>query len=168
MRRAAKRLGISDDIIDHAVETAPLPGRFEIFQFGTKTIVLDGAHNPQAVENLLVFWQKTPYARQSACVLCGFMQDKDYPGMLTQLSGCFKKGIVTVPSAQRGAGEKELRSVLPAAWTFEPEIKKAFTTACLTSDVICCTGSFYLVGAVRAYLIWLRAEKHFHFPSKNS
>ena len=85
--------------------------------------------------------------------MCGFMKDKDYKKMLALLRPYFKTVIVTVPPSARGAGEEEIRAALAknAQIVFEPDWKKALGLA-LSHEKTLCTGSFYLVGAVRAKL----------------
>lgn len=151
--QAAKILELPLRALKKAFEKVELPGRFEIFQNGKNTLVLDGAHNPQAVELLMEFWRKTVLS-EDAVLLCGFMKDKDYKKMLSLLRPYFKTVIVTVPPSSRGAGEEEIREVLPknAHIIFEPDWKKALALAQAHEKVLC-TGSFYLVGAVRAALV---------------
>ena len=170
VRRAAKFLGISDEIIAHAVETVKVPGRFEIFSCGKKTIILDGAHNPQAIENLLAFWQTTPFAKKHATVLCAFMKDKDYPQMLSRLSAHFTTGTVTAVSSPRAVkffsssrsvamrdiekfSSQKTSEILPSGWEFVSDVGDALSRAQEQADVLLITGSFYLVGAVRAKLV---------------
>ena len=152
VRRAANLLGISDDILQRSLGTVRIPGRFEIFPCGEKTIILDGAHNPPAMENLLAFWQTTPFANKRATVLCAFMQDKDYPQMLAMLSAHFKTGIATAVSSPRAAGKELLAPLLPPGWEFISDVSTALTRAQEQAEVILVTGSFYLVGEVRKLL----------------
>ena len=161
VRRAANFLGITDGILQHGLEKVTVPGRFEIFSCGNKTIILDGAHNPQAVGNLLAFWQTTPFAQKRAAVLCAFMQDKDYPQMLAMLSARFRAGIVTAISSpkflsssrsvgvrdiekfpSRAAGETLLAPLLVPGWEFVPNVSAALLRAQEKADVILVTGSF--------------------------
>lgn len=147
--RAADLLQVPVELVHQCLETAQLPGRFEIFRRGNKTIILDGAHNPPAVENLLAHWQSTPFARKRTTVLCGFMKDKDYPQMLTRLGACFQTGVVTAISSVRAAGEKQLSLLLPHGWEFVADVPTAFARAKTQADVVLVTGSFYLVGQIR-------------------
>ena len=170
VRRAAKLLGIPDEVLQHGLENGNVPGRFEILSCGQKTIILDGAHNPPAMENLLAFWQTTPFAKQRAAVLCAFMQDKDYPKMLSMLFAHFKTGIVTAVSSPRAVkffsssrrvgmrdiekfSSQKTREILPSGWQFIPDVSCAFARAQEQAEVVLVTGSFYLVGAVRAQLV---------------
>ena len=151
--QAAKCVGIADGILQHGLEKVNVPGRFEIFSCGNKTIILDGAHNPQAIENLLAFWQTTPFAQKRAAVLCAFMQDKDYSQMLSMLSARFRVGIVTAISSPRAAGETLLAPLVPPGWEFVSNVSAALLRAQEKADVILVTGSFYLAGEVRKHII---------------
>ena len=126
--QAAKTLGLPARAVKKAFETVELAGRFEIF------------HSKTALS-------------EDAVLLCGFMKDKDYKKMLALLRPYFKTVIVTVPPSARGAGEEEIRAALAknAQIVFEPDWKKALGLA-LSHEKTLCTGSFYLVGAVRAKL----------------
>ncbi len=149
---AALQLGVAPSAIKTAFETISLPGRFERIKKANTTFILDGAHNPQAMQELLAFWQKTPYSLQSPTLLCGFMKDKDFPQMLSLLAPHFARVIVTVPPAARGAQAADFGPLLNTPnITFEPSYQAAFALAQQASAVLC-TGSFYLVGGVRALL----------------
>ncbi len=150
--QAARQLGIGEDALKKAFETVRLPGRFEYIQRGKTRFILDGAHNPQAVENLLMFWQKTPYARQNPTLLCGFMKDKDFRKMLALLAPHFARVIVSMPPSPRAAQKQDFGDLLRTAnITFEPDCKAALKEA-QKAQVVLCAGSFYLVGAVRRML----------------
>ena len=147
--QAARQLGVAESAIKTAFETVQLPGRLERIKKGNTTFILDGAHNPQAVQNLLTFWQKTPYVLQSPTLLCGFMKDKDFKTMLSMLAPHFARVIVTVPPSARGAAQEDFGDLLRAPnITFEPDYRAALALA-QQSPVVLCTGSFYLVGAVK-------------------
>ena len=79
------------------------------------------------------------------------MRDKDYKKMLALLCAHFKTIILTVPPSPRGAGVEALLAALPkgAQVTVEPDWARALALAEKFPRVLC-TGSFYLVGAVRA------------------
>ena len=166
----SRLLGVSETAILRAFETVQLAGRFEVMRRRGKTLVIDGAHNPQAVEALLDFWLQTPYA-QDAALVCGFMKDKDYQKMFALLAPHFNKIFLTVPPGSlakkfsisrietlrddeknfsRAAGENELRPFLARPGVvFVPDVQAALSHACASAQNVLCTGSFYLAGAVR-------------------
>ena len=151
--QAARQLGVPEKAVKTAFETVYLPGRFERMKKGNTTFILDGAHNPQAVQGLLDFWQKTPYALQNPALLCGFMKDKDFKKMLTMLAPHFARVIVTVPPSARAATQDDFGNLLNTPnLTFEPDYKTALALA-QKEPVVLCMGSFYLVGAVKKELV---------------
>ncbi len=150
---AARQLGVPENAIQTAFETVRLPGRFERIKKDNTTFILDGAHNPQAMQGLLHFWQKTPYALQKPTLLCGFMKDKDFKQMLSLLTPHFARVIITVPPAARGATAEDFDEWLRVPHiTFEPNYRAAISLA-RKEPVVLCTGSFYLVGAVHELIV---------------
>lgn len=151
--QAAKQLSVPDDCLQKAFQAVSLPGRFEVISNEKNTWVLDGAHNPQAIEGLINFWQKSPFGKESA-LLCGFMKDKDYKKMLALLCPHFEHIFITVPPSARGAGAEDIRAALPKGVkaVFEPDWQQAVRLARQFPCVLC-TGSFYLAGAVRGKMI---------------
>lgn len=150
--QAARQLGVAENALQKAFETVQLPGRFECIKKGGTVFILDGAHNPQAVENLLAFWQKTPYATQNSTLLCAFMKDKDFEKMLAHLAPHFARVIVTAAPSPRAAQAQDFGDLLHASnIVFEPDYQTALQKAQKAAAVLC-TGSFYLVGAVRGLL----------------
>ena len=150
--QAARQLGVEKNAIQKGFETVCLAGRFERIKKGNTVFILDGAHNPQAISELVRFWQKTPYALQKPTLLCGFMKDKDFKQMLSVLVPHFARVIVTVPPSARAAAEEDYGELLQGPnITFEPDYKTALALAEQAGAVLCC-GSFYLVGATRVYL----------------
>ncbi len=153
---AARQLGVAEYAIKTAFETVNLPGRFEQIRRGKTTFILDGAHNPPAVQNLLEFWQKTPYAHQRPTLLCGFMKDKDFKQMLRVLSPHFARIIITKPPAVRAATRAEVEPFVSTTHsTFEEDYHAALQQV-QQDPVVLCTGSFYLVGAVKQ--VWVQSR----------
>lgn len=165
--QVAQYLQIEPNAVRRAFEAVRLPGRFEVIRQSGHTFLLDGAHNPQAVELFLEFFNKTPYA-QDAVLLCGFMKDKDYKKLLSLLCPQFKEVFITVPSPKRGAGKEEILAVLPKGTRvhFYQDPGQAFKQAQRFSNVVC-TGSFYLVGYVRQKLLSSAVDKGQNRNSKN-
>lgn len=148
VRYAAEQLGVEADALS-CLEKVSVPGRFEIIKTKNNQLILDGAHNPPAMENLLTYFQSTPYAKETVLV-CGFMKDKDYKKMLNMLYAHFTRILVTQPPSARAAGENELAEFLTRPGVeFLPDYKDALSRACMLAPHVLCTGSFYLVGAVR-------------------
>jgi len=130
-------------------------GRFEVFQLGGKTVVMDGAHNPSAMEmlakNLNVYFPRT---RRIGIV--GIIDDKDRDSIMRALDGSFDGIVVTNPMESRTCKIKDLMDVVkryyPTAEFVESKIE-AFKRAMKSdADLIVITGSLYLVGYLRDYV----------------
>ena len=140
-------LNVPEQAILKAFATVRIPGRFEVIHTFKNTFILDGAHNPQAVEALLEFWKQTPYCKK-ATLVCGFMKDKNFKEMFTLLATHFKQIILTVPPSSRAAGLAELGELLNRPGVcFEADLALALRRAGELSPAVLCTGSFYVVAA---------------------
>ncbi len=136
-------LGFAEPGVRSALEHAVHPGRMEEFQYKGARVILDGAHNPQAARALVK--SLTHYH-----LVYGAFGRKDFQAMLD----------ILLPKARSvrfsRAGEGAL-----GAETFEGDFfedpKNALESAlaCSSADgfPVLVTGSFYLVGSVRAELL---------------
>lgn len=145
----ARYLQLPETALQRAFGSVCIPARFEVLRTPGTVFILDGAHNAPAVENLVSFFNKSPYCGQAA-LWCGFMKDKEYKKMLALLCPHFKDILVTVPSPERGADETEIRAALPkgARIRFFKTPARALSAARKYQTVLC-TGSFYLAGWAR-------------------
>jgi len=120
-------------------------------------VVLDGAHNPESIAALM----KTLPAHvsyDSLLVIFGCAADKDIKGILKYLVTAADKVIFTKAEGNMRAAEpKELARIYhkladgKQAMT-APNLAKALDLAhrmALSSDAVCITGSFYLVGEAK-------------------
>jgi len=131
-----------------------LPGRMEIIREDPRVLV-DTAHNAASVEALMrAIGQNIPY--DSMVVIFGCQKDKDVPGMLRHIRLGADKAIFTSTGSPRSMDPADLA----AAYTEQtgkmaqvaPRIEDAMqiaTSAVTREDLICITGSFYLVGLVK-------------------
>ena len=109
----ADRLPVSTSAIAQGLRAAELPGRFDVLPraAGAPTIVLDVAHNPQAVaafaENLAALG---PCAQTIAFV--GMMADKDIAGALGALAGKVDVWLLAGLDVARGAPAELLAGVV--------------------------------------------------------
>lgn len=143
-------LDVAKEAIEKGFSKVKIKGRFEVIREGEKTVIFDGAHNVQATENLLRFYQKTPWYGQAALV-CGFMKDKDYLQMLRLLSDQFQDLYLTVPPSPRAASLKEIKKIdfLQRNVLFYSSPERAFREAIKKHSVVMVSGSFYLVSCLR-------------------
>ncbi len=146
---------IDDQKAIEGLAKARLPGRMEMVHDDPR-IMVDGAHNAASVEALMrAIGQNIPY--DSMVVIFGCRSDKDIPGMLDHIQLGADKVIFTDAGSPRAADPHEL-----AAQYMErsgkmaqvaPRLEDAFDIAeraVTREDMICVTGSFYLVGNAKA------------------
>ena len=146
-------LGVPENMIKKGFARVQIPARFEIVRRGKKTIILDGAHNPQAVENLVRFFAQSPW-KGKAGLVCGFMADKDYPAMLRILAKQFSQIYATCPDSSRAATLSQVEAALPglAQVSYFNRPADAIQAAIKRHSTVVVTGSFYLAGKLRACL----------------
>ncbi|MBI5722946.1 MAG: bifunctional folylpolyglutamate synthase/dihydrofolate synthase [Planctomycetes bacterium] len=133
-----------------------LPGRMETISMDPR-ILVDGAHNAASIQALIrAIGQHIPH--DSMVMIFGCAADKDIRGMMSQIAAGADKVIFTRASNNpRAASPKELAEiyeemsgkVAQVADTLDGAVKIA-RSATTKEDVICITGSFYLVGEARA------------------
>ncbi len=142
----------------HAIEglaKVRVQGRLELIREQPRTIV-DAAHNAASVQALMrAIGQNITY--DSMVVVFGCSADKDIDGMLDQLQLGADKVIFTTAGVPRSADPQDLyhRFVEKSQKMAQvaPTLQEAYEIAkrCVTrDDLICITGSFYLVGLAKA------------------
>lgn len=145
--QAGQLLNLKKSAVKKAFARVQVPVRWEIIRTPKNTFILDGAHNPQAVDNFIKMWRACPFYPR-ATLVCGFMCDKDYPAMARKLAAHFEHVIFTQPPSPRAVSAALLKPYGPNA-EIVPDWRVALRRACAQSTCVVCTGSFYLAGAVR-------------------
>jgi len=124
-------------------------GRLEILQ-KNPLIILDGAHNPNAVEAISYFI-KTHYNSKRKILIFGVMADKDYKGMLRELVPEMDVIIFTRPDTDRALSPYQIAHISEDCIITE-DVKTALLKAKAVAgedDLILITGSFYTVGEAK-------------------
>jgi len=132
--QAASLLNIRSAVVKKGLKTARIHARFEIVKTPKTTLIIDGAHNPAAVQSVVENINLTNY---NPAVIFAAMRDKDYTKMLQILRARFKKIIFAKLDNPRAA-------VFPNARPAEELIKQALSGA--FGKAVLVTGSFYLAG----------------------
>ncbi len=131
-----------------------LPGRMEIIHEDPR-IMVDAAHNATSIRALMhAIGQHVPY--DSMVVIFGCNADKDINGMLQQLQYGADKVIFTRSNSPRAMYPPDLMDMYneicgkmcQSAMTLREALKVA-GSAVGREDLICITGSFYLVGEAK-------------------
>src|SRR3954469_7960327 len=133
-----------------------MPGRMEQISTDPRVIV-DGAHNAASIDAFMrAIGQHVPY--DSMVLIFGCCADKDVTGMLEKITGGADKVIFTKVDNIRSANPYELAQqytelygkMAQVAGSLEEALAIA-NRAVTKEDLICITGSFYLVGEAKKY-----------------
>ncbi len=132
-----------------ALKNIPLFGRFEIIR-KNPFVLLDGAHNPSAIMRLAATL-KEAFPRSRYHIIFGAMADKDIRGMLKILERIAEDFYITAIPCERAENPENIKHLISKeknALCFK-DVQSAYRYALRKAekrDVICITGSFYLVG----------------------
>jgi dihydrofolate synthase/folylpolyglutamate synthase len=149
---------LTESRLRDALGSASISARMERVQ-ASPAVVLDGAHNP--VEARVVARELRRHWLRSgdrAILVLGILADKDQASMARALAPVTRRVIVTQPPIGERTGDPDRmlrlfgRSLGPQRVAFEPSHERAVDLAlqgARAHDVVCVTGSMFLVGAVR-------------------
>ena len=152
-------LSISERIIRRGLESVTWPGRLERLQ-RRPLIFCDGAHNPAAAECLTVHLQGLLDERNGRrlIVVIGMMQDKNLSAFLNALVPLADGVILTQIDHPRSAPVLALKRALPVVDVPVYERESPQTAIDLATrladhdDLVCVTGSLFLVGHVKSFM----------------
>jgi dihydrofolate synthase / folylpolyglutamate synthase len=156
-RLKTRGLAISDTRAMEGLAKTFVPGRMELVT-QTPRILVDCAHNAASVDAMMkAIGQYIPY--DSMVVIFGCCADKDVSGMLERITSGADKVIFTKVNNVRSADPSELAAqyierfgkMAQVAATLEDALAIA-NRAVTKEDLICITGSFYLVGEAKKLL----------------
>lgn len=138
------------------------PGRLEPIPRGEALVLLDGAHNPAAAVALVhALRGRVDPARTT--LIFGAMSDKSWEPMIALLAPLATRRFFTEPlrpiAGRRSADPRAIAARIPGQWIGDPRATIAHALAqALPGETIVVTGSIFLVGAVRAFLLGLRED----------
>ncbi len=151
---------ISEQAIRQGLEQVSWPGRLEQLQRRPLTLC-DGAHNPAAAECLKSFLQRTlsEHPARRLILVVGMMKNKNIPVFLHTLVPLADAVILTRVNSPRAATVGALKEALPGIDRplYEcdspgPAMDLA-TGLASENDLICITGSLFLVGHVKSLMM---------------
>ncbi|MGD0464393.1 MAG: folylpolyglutamate synthase/dihydrofolate synthase family protein [Tepidisphaeraceae bacterium] len=155
-RLKSRGIAINDSRAMEGLAKVTIPGRMEMLS-QTPRVIVDGAHNAASLDAAMkAIGQHIPY--DSMVVIFGCCGDKDVPGMLERITGGADKVIFTRIDSVRSADPHELAvqyvelygKMAQVAENLEEALSIA-NRAVTKEDIICITGSFYLVGEAKKY-----------------
>jgi dihydrofolate synthase/folylpolyglutamate synthase len=161
----AQRTGreVSAGAVREGLARVRLSGRLELMSESPR-VLLDAAHNPVEARRLaqaLRDHELRPAGRRAPKLhlVVGILADKDQPMMVRALAPVASRVVVTQPPLEERIGDPQhmldlFRRALGARnVAFEPSPARALDRALESAsahDVVCVTGSMFLVGALRA------------------
>jgi dihydrofolate synthase/folylpolyglutamate synthase len=151
-------LAIDDSRAIQGLAGVYLPGRMEIISQDPR-ILVDGAHNAASIQALMrAMGQHIHY--DSMVMIFGCAADKDIDGMMTQICTGADKVIFTRASSNaRAARPQDLAEAYVQRCGREAQVTETLADALRVArsavsreDIICVTGSFYLVGEAKTII----------------
>ena len=145
---------IDDERAMAGLAKTTLPGRMELI-WNDPRVLVDGAHNAASIRALIqATGQHIPY--DSMVVIFGCCEDKDVDGMLRELQYGADKVVFTRVNSPRAMFPDDLAAryteicgkMCQTAMTLGEALRIA-RPAVGNEDLICVTGSFYLVGEAK-------------------
>ncbi len=154
---ASRGLDVDDNAVSEGLSTVRWEGRLETVSLNPR-IVVDGAHNPAGI-SALCNSLTTDFSYERLICVFGVLADKDCKKMLGRLAGIADHMILTSPSNERALNPDDmsllagkLHSHIEIAKDSQEAIARASSVAG-KEDLICVTGSIYLVGEVKCLFL---------------
>ncbi len=150
---AMKGFGVDHDAVTKGIRDVKWEGRLEVIRY-SPMVLLDGAHNAGGAAALSRAL-KEEFSFKKLIFIFGVLKDKDYETMLKKLLPLGDRLILTSPDVERAMPPEAL---LPVACKYlrraeiadnsHDALKRALSIAD-QNDLICVTGSLYLVGEIK-------------------
>ena len=173
--RAIKAHGeeIEDKAIADGLKNLVVPGRMEVLNPQEKDkpkIVVDAAHNHESAA-VLAETLKSAFEVDSCIFIIGLNSDKNVSAIWKELSGLSKMCIATRSNNARSMKPEEIVEIISMVGTREEDsmavesVGQAIEQALKIAEpntVICITGSMYVVGEAREYILKEKASELCH------
>lgn len=147
---------IPEEAVVQGLDRAKWPGRMELVR-RNPDVILDGGHNPQCLEALSRSLRGL-YPGRKLIFLTGVLADKDWRAMMGELLPLAKEFCAITPDSPRAMPARELADYLEGCGvratpcgTVRDGLDRALAAAG-PEDVVCATGSLYMIGEVRHLL----------------
>ncbi len=152
---------LDDQVVADGFAGVSAPGRLETLKTGREDgipLVLDVAHNPDGVSALVVSLSEA-FAFERVVFVVGILKDKDHRGMIAEMTRVPSAIIFTEPRFSRSAAVAALEATaaeIGCPSTSAPDVERALAAAFAEAgpnDLVCVTGSHYVVGEARGHLL---------------
>jgi dihydrofolate synthase / folylpolyglutamate synthase len=150
---AVRGFAVNEKSVREGLGNVRWEGRLEVLQ-KAPVLLVDGAHNPAGIGSLCRALRNN-FSFRRLIVLFGVLRDKHYPDMIGRLSVFQPLMILTQPPSERSMPSADL---LPIARAFLQRVEviqspvdalKYALSLAGGDDLICATGSLYLVGEIK-------------------
>jgi dihydrofolate synthase/folylpolyglutamate synthase len=146
-------LPLSEEAVLDAAESVRVPGRLQLLE-GQPPTVIDGAHNPDAVDALVEALPQVIAPGTPIALVLGVLEDKDAARMLAPLLELCERAWFTAPPSARALSPAALQSLARQlgfeAVACEPRPTRALAQArewaAANGGAVLATGSIYLAG----------------------
>lgn len=153
---------IANNAMFVGLKSVSWPGRFQSIKLSaSQELILDGAHNPSAVEQLVATWKEV-FPGQKCCLIFGSLVDKEGEKMLRILEPIAASINLVSVHSPRTDSPHDLQQIFPLASTFSSLkvffkkknffLDKTSTFSENFQTPILLTGSLFLVGEALAIL----------------
>lgn len=146
---------LTETDIKSGLKNTRWPGRLEIVSKSPFTIV-DGAHNLVAIRKLTEYLKET-FKEKEITLITGVLDDKSYNTMFKCILPVCKRVILTEAKTERSISSDKLltaaKKLIGDVRVIKdiPEAIKHAETSSSKDDVICISGSLYVVGEAKEY-----------------
>lgn len=146
----ARRLGFYiQGKSEKAVETASLPGRFEMHRYKGKPVVMDVCHTKVSAGHTVSSFKALYHDKNTACIFAA-VDGKDIDGMLSIILSSFTKVVISKPDSYKKSNSRKIYERALAMKSddnivvYEEESRSALDEAVSDSSAVLIAGSFYL------------------------
>ncbi len=148
-------LNLTEETIKNGLLTTSWPGRLEVVSDSPMTIV-DGAHNLVAIRTLTEYL-KTAFDGRKITLVTGVLDDKSYETMFKCILPICARVVITEAKSERSIPSEKLATAAKkyiSDTTVIKDISEAIQfaeKASFNDDVICISGSLYVVGEAKSF-----------------
>lgn len=157
---------LDESAVREGLRTVRCDGRLEVMRT-SPLVIIDGAHNPAAAKAVAGYLSGRAAVHGGRIILIvGIMRDKQIPFVVQSLLPPDSRAdlvIATRAACDRAAATSRLAEALrpyPVSLLIRERVPDAVQEALTRAgptDIVCITGSFYVVGEARAHLLGIGA-----------
>jgi dihydrofolate synthase/folylpolyglutamate synthase len=151
---------LSEEVVAEGFAEVTVPGRLETVKQASASsapVILDVAHNPEGVSAMVTSLIEA-FAFEKIFFVVGILADKDHVGILTELARVPSAIVLAEPVSARARSKEELAAVAQGIG-LEAQVASSVPAAVASAmqsagpgDLVCVTGSHYVVGEARTHL----------------